>query len=106
MPSPLYSLSITAVGEYVTNYLAENKLILFAEPAPADIAMYCALHRASDLSAELAPGQILSLNNTQYRITAVGSVATANLKRLGHITLSFDNAAQAELPGMVHLAGS
>lgn len=49
MPSPLYSLSITAVGEYVTNYLAENKLILFAEPAPADIAMYCALHRASDL---------------------------------------------------------
>ncbi|HEM8072130.1 TPA: PTS fructose transporter subunit IIA, partial [Klebsiella aerogenes] len=45
-------------------------------------------------------------NNTQYRITAVGSVATANLKRLGHITLSFDNAAQAELPGMVHLAGS
>ncbi len=24
MPSPLYSLSITAVGEYVTNYLAEK----------------------------------------------------------------------------------
>ena len=44
MTVPLYSLLITAVGEYVENYLQEQKLILFSEPVPDDIAMYCAVH--------------------------------------------------------------
>ena len=47
----------------------------------------------------------MKINETIYRVTAVGGVATANLKQLGHITLKFDGAATAELPGMVHLNG-
>ncbi|HEC2550388.1 TPA: PTS glucitol/sorbitol transporter subunit IIA [Raoultella ornithinolytica] len=105
MTVPLYSLLITAVGEYVENYLQEQKLILFSEPVPDDIVMYCAVHRGSELTAELSPGQIMKINQAIYRVTAVGSVTTANLKQLGHITLNFDGAATAELPGMVHLCG-
>ncbi|STU69103.1 PTS system protein [Klebsiella michiganensis] len=105
MIAPLYSLLITAVGEYVKNSLQEHQLILFSESVPDDIAMYCAVHQSSELTAELSPGQIMKINETIYRVTAVGSVATANLKRLGHITLKFDGAATAELPGMVHLNG-
>ncbi len=41
----------------------------------------------------------MKINQAIYRVTAVGSVATANLKQLGHITLNFDGAATAELPG-------
>jgi PTS system glucitol/sorbitol-specific IIA component len=98
----LYSLLITAVGEYVENLSAEQKLILFSEPVPDDIAMYCGTP-GSELTAELSPGQIMKINQAIYRVTAVGSVATANLKQLGHITLNFDGAATAELPGMVHV---
>lgn len=105
MIAPLYSLLITAVGEYVKNSLQEHQLILFSESVPDDIAMYCAVHQSSELTAELSPGQIMKINETIYRVTAVGRVATANLKRLGHITLKFDSAATAELPGMVHLNG-
>jgi len=105
MIAPLYSLLITAVGEYVKNSLQEHQLILFSESVPDDIAMYCAVHQSSELTAELSPGQIMKINETIYRVTAVGSVATANLKRLGHTTLKFDGAATAELPGMVHLNG-
>lgn len=105
MTAPLYSLLITAVGEYVKNYLQEHQLILFSESVPDDIAMYCAVHQSSELTAELSPGQIMKINETLYRVTAVGSVATANLKQLGHITLNFDGAAIAKLPGMVHLNG-
>lgn len=54
---------------------------------------------------ELRPGQMVKINNDCYRITAVGSVATDNLKQLGHITLNFDSATDAELPGTVHLSG-
>ncbi len=47
----------------------------------------------------------MKLNDKNYRVTAVGRVATANLRQLGHITLNFDGADIAELPGTVHLYG-
>ena len=105
MPTPFYSLLITAVGEYVKGFIEEQKLILFSESAPDDIAMYCAVHRASEMTSALSPGQIMKINQVFYRITAVGNVATLNLKQLGHITLSFDGAETAELPGTVHVSG-
>ena len=96
MSVPLYSLRITAVGEYVEYSLRELRLILFSDAVPDDIASYCAVHQASQLTAELSPGQRMKLNDKNYRVTAVGRVATANLRQLGHIT---------ELPGTVHLYG-
>lgn len=105
MSLPLYQLEVTQVGEFVAQYLRQHKLILFAEPVPTDIADYCAIHQSGKFNDVLLPGQKVTLNTTVYRITAVGSVATANLKQLGHITLNFDGAITAELPGMVHLCG-
>ncbi len=99
MSVPLYSLRITAVGEYVEYSLRELRLILFSDAVPDDIASYCAVHQASELTAELSPGQQMKLNDKNYRVTAVGRVATANLRQLGHITLNFDGADIAELPG-------
>ncbi|PYB01951.1 PTS glucitol/sorbitol transporter subunit IIA, partial [Serratia marcescens] len=37
--------------------------------------------------------------------TAVGSVATQNLRELGHITVRFDGEAEAEFPGSIHVSG-
>ena len=105
MSSPLYHLEITSAGGFVAEYLQEDKLILFAEPVPPDIADYCAIHRPGEFNAVLLPGLAVKINNAFYRITAVGEVATANLKQLGHITLNFDGAIDAELPGTVHLCG-
>ncbi|MFS2222834.1 PTS glucitol/sorbitol transporter subunit IIA [Pantoea sp. B65] len=105
MSTPLYQLRVSYVGQYVADYLRENKLILFAAPVPQDIADYCVVHQPGELSGALLPGQTLNINQHIYRITAVGNVATANLKELGHITLNFDGAIEAEFPGMVHLAG-
>lgn len=62
MSVPLYSLRITAVGEYV-EYSAELRLILFSDAVPDDIASYCAVHQASELTAELSPGQQMKLND-------------------------------------------
>lgn len=53
MSVPLYSLRITAVGEYVEYSLRELRLILFSDAVPDDIASYCAV-RASELTAELS----------------------------------------------------
>ena len=52
MSVPLYSLRITAVGDYVEYSLRELRLILFSDAVPDDIASYCAVHQASELTAE------------------------------------------------------
>lgn len=104
MSVPLYSLRITAVGEYV-EYSAGAAAYFILR---CRSRRYCELLRctpASELTAELSPGQQMKLNDKNYRVTAVGRVATANLRQLGHITLNFDGADIAELPGTVHLYG-
>ncbi|QHM75871.1 PTS system glucitol/sorbitol-specific EIIA component [Mixta theicola] len=106
MAALIYQLEVRAIGEFVRDYLQENKLILFAEPAPADIAFYCALHRPGELNELIQPGQKMRINQRVYAITAVGEAANKNLAQLGHITLSFDGAQQAELPGAVHVSGA
>jgi len=106
MSLPFYQLEIVSVGKFVAGYLQENKLILFAEPVPCDIADYCAVHRSGEFNSVLLPGQTVKIDEVEYSISAVGSVATVNLKQLGHITLSFDGAEHPELPGTVHLYGS
>lgn len=105
MPEVLYQLRVVQAGKYVSEFLAENKLILFAAPVPADIADYSVVHQPGELVGELMPGQTLTINQQSYPVTAVGDVASVNLRQLGHITLNFDGAEEAELPGMVHLAG-
>ena len=105
MSSPFYQLEVVSVGKFVAGYLQENKLILFAEPVPSDIADYCAVHRSGKCNGVLQPHQTVKIEDVEYRISAVGSVATANLKQLGHITLIFDSAESPELPGTVHLCG-
>ena len=103
MSVPLYSLRITAVGEYVEYSLRELRLILFSDAVPDDIASYCAVHQASELTAELSPGQQMKLNDKNYRVTAVGRVATANLRQLGHITLNLMAQISLNYPGRTPL---
>lgn len=106
MSAPLYQLRVSRVGKYVAQALEDNSLILFSEPVPQDIADYCVVHHPGELTQTLMPGQIFTLHQTAYEITAVGEVATVNLKQLGHITLIFDGNTQAALPGTIHLRGA
>ncbi len=41
----------------------------------------------------------------EFKVTAIGNVASFNLKELGHVTFRFDGATQAEYPGTIHLTG-
>ncbi|WP_410015711.1 PTS glucitol/sorbitol transporter subunit IIA [Sodalis sp. C49] len=101
----IYQTTFTRVGENARESLADNMLITFREGAPEDIEAYCFIHRHGDMQGELRAGETLTLANEAFPITAVGDVATSNLRELGHITIRFDGAGQAEYPGTVHVAG-
>ncbi|MCS5946266.1 PTS glucitol/sorbitol transporter subunit IIA [Klebsiella variicola subsp. variicola] len=44
---------------------------------PTILASYCAVHQASELTAELSPGQRMRINDKNYQVTAVGGVAAS-----------------------------
>ncbi|MEQ9877247.1 PTS glucitol/sorbitol transporter subunit IIA [Pectobacterium aroidearum] len=101
----IWQAIISSVGDNAALFLAEKRLILFSDNAPKDIKDYCLTHRDGALIQPLSVQQKMELFGVTYAISAIGDVASQNLKELGHITLLFDGAEKAELPGTLHLIG-
>lgn len=102
----VFQTVFTRIGDNAPEALTEDMMITFREGAPEDIESFCFIHQHGDLHGELRAGDTLMLSDTRYPITAVGSVATQNLRELGHITIRFDGAGEAEFPGSLHVAGT
>ena len=101
----LYESTFIAVGACAEASLEEAFLITFGEGAPQEVAEYCFIHRPVINTGEIGVGAQLSIGEQSWPVTAIGDVAAENLRELVHITLRFDGAAQAEFPGMIHVAG-
>ncbi|PLR35633.1 PTS glucitol/sorbitol transporter subunit IIA [Chimaeribacter coloradensis] len=102
----VYESTFISVGPSANESLEDNFLITFGEGAPRDVAEYCFIHRADvNDGGAFGAGSMLTIGESEYLVTAVGNVARENLRDLGHITVRFDGAAQAEFPGTVHVAG-
>ncbi|ALX96266.1 PTS glucitol/sorbitol transporter subunit IIA [Serratia fonticola] len=104
--STIFQTTITQIGGCARDALLDNMLITFREGAPADIEEYCFIHQHGATAGELQTGGVMELGDRRYPITAVGEVATQNLRELGHITVRFDGETQAEFPGTIHVTGS
>lgn len=103
----LYESTFVSIGTLACEALKDNFIITFGEVAPQDVAEYCFIHR-TDISdcGDFVAGSVMTLGDYLYPVTAVGSVALRNLRDLGHITICFDGAGRAGLPGAIHVAGS
>ncbi|MDD7546059.1 PTS glucitol/sorbitol transporter subunit IIA [Actinobacillus porcinus] len=101
----LYQTQFTKVGNFARDALAENMLITFKQGAPADLEDYCFIHSHGELTSALQVGDVAEFDGVAYPITAVGDVASFNLKELGHVTWRFDGATTAEYPGTIHVLG-
>lgn len=104
--SVIYQTTIIEVGDSANDALLDDMMITFKQGAPADIVEFCFIHTHGESCGELAAGNQLHLNDISYPVTAVGEVATQNLRELGHITIRFDGATSAEFPGTVHVNGA
>ncbi|MBD2799712.1 PTS glucitol/sorbitol transporter subunit IIA [Xenorhabdus sp. M] len=101
----IFETKITRIGSSAHDALLDNMLILFREGAPIDLEEHCFIHAHSEMDGELEAGNEMQLGNEVYLITAVGKVASINLRELGHITVHFDSAHKAELSGSIHVKG-
>ncbi len=102
----IYQTMITKVGEFAEEALIENMFITFKQSVPKDLEDYCFIHKHGELLCDVKAGDLLQVDGKDYPITAVGSVASNNLKELGHVTFRFDSATEAEYPGTIHLNGN
>ena len=95
----IYSTIVKDLGPMAEDFIGEKMIILFNENAPAELAEFCVLHTGNELTDTVEVGDILKINDTEYKI-----VVQKNLKDLGHIALRFNNNEEGEsLEGSLYL---
>ena len=101
----IYRTVIGSIGPYALDFLETDVLITFYPYAPDGLKDYCLILTPAELVTDIQVGDYLLLGETRYPVTAVGPVASENLRNLGHISLRFDGAIATPWAGSIHLAG-
>ncbi|MCG5102515.1 PTS glucitol/sorbitol transporter subunit IIA [Oceanobacillus alkalisoli] len=101
-----YNVEIIEIGANVDEMLQAGLLILFNQSAPQDLRAYCVITEENQEEGLIEVGDSVKIIDQIYTITAVGAVVSENLYSLGHVSLCFDNAKEAKLPGHIHLTPS
>lgn len=100
----IYRTEIKEIGAEVGAFLEEKYLILFEVGAPPELAEMSVLHDCSHMREEPpAPGDVLSIGEKEFRVTAVGEKVWKNIGDLGHAVFVFNGAREAEMPGQICL---
>lgn len=103
----VYKTTVTAVGELVSDFREQGILVFFGDGAPAELHEFSILHKVE--ISERAPevGDVIRINSEsfseEFKVLAVGSVASDNLLNLGHLDLKANGLNEAELPGDVNI---
>jgi PTS system glucitol/sorbitol-specific IIA component len=98
-----YRSVVTGIGERAEELISGGVLVLFIQSAPKELAEFSVLHSHPGFEGELRVGETVILGEGSFVITAVGDLATKNLRELGHLVLRFDGREEVDLPGEVHL---
>lgn len=101
--STIYKNNIKSIGCAVESFEDQEMFILFGDNAPDTLKDFCYCIDVLPVSETIKVGQNLAIDNNEYKITAIGNVAEKNLVNLGHITIVFDGATEASLPGSIYV---
>lgn len=99
----IFETKVTGVGPEAELFKEEKLVILFGENAPNGLAEYCYNIELNKTLGPIEKDMKLCFDDHGYKITAVGNVVVQNLNELGHITIKFDGAMEAELPGTLYV---
>lgn len=101
--SVIYENQVVGMGECVEEFKDEGIFIIFGDNAPDELKDYCYSVSVQPINGKIMPGQILSVDDKQYAITAVGPEAPITLAGLGHCTINFSGSTEVELPGTIYV---
>lgn len=98
-----FATTIMEIGPEADSFLDQNMMITFSGEAPDELRPFCFLLKGGELTGSLGVGQEVAIGDEVRVITAVGTLATKNLRDFGHVTLVFDGAEEPQMPGAVHV---
>lgn len=103
MSQIVYSTTVTAVGELVSDFADQGVLVFFGEDAPIELHEFSIIHKPDVVERAPQVGDTLTLQEIVYSVLAVGSVASDNLLNLGHLDLKANGLTEPEMPGDVNV---
>ena len=96
-----YQATVTAIGPLVKEFIDAGILVFFGQNAPPELADFSVLHDGEELKADLVPGDVIHIDDHEYKVLAVGEVANKNFASLGHLVMKFNGSDAVEMPGDV-----
>ena len=103
MSQIVYSTTVTAVGELVSDFADQGVLVFFGEDAPIELHEFSIIHKPDVVERAPQVGDTITLQESVYNVLAVGSVASDNLLNLGHLDLKANGLTEPEMPGDVNV---
>ena len=103
MSQIVYSTTVTAVGELVSDFADQGVLVFFGEDAPIELHEFSIIHTPDVVMRAPQVGDTITLQESVYNVLAVGSVASDNLLNLGHLDLKANGLTEPEMPGDVNV---
>ena len=103
MSEIVYSTTVTAVGELVSDFADQGVLVFFGEDAPIELHEFSIIHKPDVVERAPQVGDTITLQENVYSVLAVGSVASDNLLNLGHLDLKANGLTEPEMPGDVNV---
>ncbi|OQM77288.1 PTS glucitol/sorbitol transporter subunit IIA [Manganibacter manganicus] len=94
---------VTEIGPEVADLAEGGVVILFADGSPPELAEVSVLHKVEEGPSAGAPGVGASIviGAVSATITAIGATAWDKVQEMGHVVISFNDAANAERPGEI-----
>jgi PTS system glucitol/sorbitol-specific IIA component len=96
-----YETRVAEIGPLVSEFLDNRIVVFFRVGAPPELAEFSVLTEPSELVEDVRPGDWVVIGEHCYHVTAVGEVASMNLRNLGHLVVKCNSRTEPELPGDV-----
>jgi PTS system glucitol/sorbitol-specific IIA component len=94
-----YATTVTRIGEQVDEFIKQGIIIFFAEGAPEELHFFSVLHQPEVMTGGVRPGDVVRIDDSEFRVTAVGDVLNENMVNLGHLDIKANGADKAPLAG-------
>ncbi len=101
MSRVIFHTEVIELGEQVEAFFEEGMFVLFGENVPDTLKDFCYFIDSKDVDGTMKAGDRLNIDGNSYEITSVGEIAQKNLENLGHLTVVFNGAKEAGLPGSI-----
>lgn len=101
MSRVIFHTEVIEFGEQVEAFFEEGMFVLFGENVPDTLKDFCYFIDSKDVDGTMKAGDRLIIDGNSYEITSVGEIAQKNLENLGHLTVVFNGAKEAGLPGSI-----